>query len=266
MEAIVATRPDIVERWHAALMTADHGKKRNLHLFAVQFARAIAKSLPHKAEALFRTFADVQPLVRHVIGRSKTPVEAEAIWLHANIPAIALECLTRLDHAHSDQELAIEVLAAFRSGRADTLAAYVQRLVDSGEPAQIARAITVAGFSDECDFAEAILSKYSQANGFIGAAYQAAKFAYERNKWARHWYSEMARAQTPLDFWRYSVLLEKIVDARFDLWADEALGGTFVEAFFPTIENEINQRIKKWNDKRRDKLFGGKVPPPIFLH
>jgi hypothetical protein len=259
MKAIVSARPDIVEGWYVALMSADDEKKRSLHLFAVQFASAIAKERGRKAAALFQAFADVQPLVRHVVGASKIPVETEAKWSHADIEDVEAECLSRLDRAYSDQELAVEVLAAFRCSRTDILATYTQRLLASGEPAKIARAITIVGFADEWDFADQVLSQYSQAKGFIGAAYKAAKFAYERNKWARHWYFEMIKARTPIDFWRYSVLFERIVDARFDLWVNEASQDRLANAFFATIESEVEQRIKKWSDQRRGKLFGAKV-------
>ena len=39
----------------------------------------------------------------------------------------------------------------------------------------------------------------------------------------------------------------------------------FFNAFFPTIEGEVKQRIKKWSKKRNDRLFGNKIPNAVFL-
>ena len=265
MEAIVSAKPEIIERWYTALIGANVQKKRSLHLFAIHLASAIAKDNGNKAADLFRDFANVRPLVRHVTGYSKTPVEVEATWSHASNPDIASICLHRLERADSDSILATEVLAAFRAGHEDSIANYIQRLIDTGEPTKISRAITIAGFSDECDFATRILSQYNQARGLIGESWEAATFAYNRNVWARHWYFEMAKAKSPIDFWRYSILLTKVVDGRLDLWINESAHDTIAQAFFPTIRGEIEQRIKRWKDKRQGMLFGGKTPPAVFL-
>jgi hypothetical protein len=265
MTAIVAARPDIINIWHALLLHAEEAKKRSLHLFAIQFAGAIAGGHADLAVALFRAYSTVNPLVRHVVGMAKIPVEAETLWSHANVPEIAAECIKRLDDCTSDREIAIEVLAAFRHGQEDIVASHVERLLATGEPVYIARALTVAGFSDESDFATRTFSAFSEAKGFVGEAYRAAREAYDRNKWSRQWHMRLQSATTALDFWRYSVLLSKIVDGRFDLWASgEPTEGSF-RAFFPTIEGEIKRRIRKWSEKRKDKLFGSNVPHLVFL-
>jgi hypothetical protein len=75
----------------------------------------------------------------------------------------------------------------------------------------------------------------------------------------------MKMARDPANFWRYSTLFAKIVDPRYDLWKEEydPPEEVFVR-FFPTIEDRINDRIKKWQSKRQSKLFGQDVPDPIF--
>lgn len=76
----------------------------------------------------------------------------------------------------------------------------------------------------------------------------------------------MVVSTTSVDFWRYSVLFTKVVDGRFALWSREpGPDRPLCEAFYPTIEAEIQNRIKHWNDMRRDKLFGDKPPEWVFL-
>ena len=68
-----------------------------------------------------------------------------------------------------------------------------------------------------------------------------------------------------MDFWRYSVLLSKIADGRIYLWGSIGPTKKLFDAFFPTIEGRIKQRIDRWNGKRKKSLFGGKVPNVVFL-
>ena len=151
------------------------------------------------------------------------------------------------------------------TGQEYILASYVDQLLATGEPAHVARALIIVGFSDESTFAAHALSQFKETKGFVGQAYRAASAAYDRNRWSRHWYALLQSATTPLDFWRYSVLLSKIVDGRFDLWGSAGPTEGLFDTFFPTIEGEIKQRIKKWEEKRKGKLFGNDVPHLVFL-
>ena len=101
--------------------------------------------------------------------------------------------------------------------------------------------------------------------GLIVLDYEAAQGAYDRNRWARHWYERLKSSTTALEFWRYSGLLSKIVDGRFDLWGSSGLTDGLFNVFFPTIEGEVKQRIKKWDGKRKENLFGKKIPHSVFL-
>ncbi|MCY1461275.1 hypothetical protein D9M71_789140 [compost metagenome] len=124
----------------------------------------------------------------------------------------------------------------------------------------------IAGFCNESVHAEAVLSRFGGAKGFIGSAHAAASDWYAKNVWAKYWYAEMLHAQQPKDFWRASVLFMKIVDGRFDIWSDAAgAPSTIFKAFMPTINQEIGKRAVKVQKKREDKLFGEKAPASIML-
>lgn len=194
------------------------------------------------------------------------PVVAIAAWVNADIPEFRTLCFDRLDHARSDKDIAMDVLAAFKAGMESAIVEYVDRTLATNEPAQICRALMVAGFSDENHHASSVLAKFAGAQGFIGAAQKAAQYAYERNTWAKHWYMQMAATDDRQEFWRASVLFSKLVDGRFDGW--HPLAQTATETFlrfFPTVEENAKRRIKKWQDSRRDKLFGEKAPDAVFL-
>jgi hypothetical protein len=217
--AIIQARPDVAGSWYSLIMSANTQIKRALHLFALQFASALAGRNLKDAISLVRAVSGIDPFVRHVVGLAKIPVEAIAVWTNGTVPDFKTECLKRLDAAPNDAEIATEVLAAFWASRSDIIFEYVDGLLASGEPARICRALMVTGFSDRNAHADAVLARYQGAAGFIGSAARAAQYAYERNVWARHWYQGMTVAAEPREFWRCSVLLTKVVDGRFSLWA-----------------------------------------------
>ena len=123
--------------------------------------------------------------------------------------------IARLDEAQNDANLAKEVLAALQNGKANLIEAYVTSRLRAEEPAMVARALMVSGFSDKTGFNDTVLDQHKDTTGMIGEACEAALYAYDRNKWARHWYGKMTEATDPAEFWRYAVLFAKIVDARF---------------------------------------------------
>ena len=265
MTAVVTARPDIIRGWHALLLRAEDIKKQSIHIFAIEFAGAISAEHTDLAVSLFRAYSRVEPLVRHVVGMAKVPMEAEVLWSHENISEISKLCTERLDDCTSDLEIAVEVIAAIANNQENALQSYVERLLSTGEPVHIARALTVAGFSDESEFAEDVLSRFNGAKGFVGEAQLAARGAYDRNRWSRHWFECVRTAKTNVDFWRYSVLLSKIVDGRIDLWGDVGPTEESFKAFIPTIHDRIKRRIGRWSDKRKKTLFGAKIPHAVFL-
>ena len=134
------------------------------------------------------------------------------------------------------------------------------------EPEGIARALLVAGFSSQQNHNKEVLVRYRDAKGFIGEAYKAAKYAHDRDAWARHWFEEMCKADWPTEFWRYSILFTKIVDGRFAIWSSEyEKRGKSIDLFGPSIDEEVNRRIEKWRKHREKTLFGAKKPADAFL-
>ena len=265
-ETIVAAHPALAKTWMDLLAALPSSTFRSLHSFALGLARARSATDPMGVAALFRRLAAEEPFVNRVVGSSKIPAEAVAIWSSATSPEIKATCFERLDRAANDNELAVEVLAAFSAGKSAHIAEYVDAKLAAGEPAPTARALTVSGFSDLNSHANEVLERFKDQAGFGGHAYRAARYAYERNLWARQWYGRMKSAQSSEEFWRCAVLLAKIADGRYAIW--EAGCGTPSEVFtrfLPTIEDQIRRRIEKWQNKRQKKLFGQDVPDPIFL-
>ncbi len=124
----------------------------------------------------------------------------------------------------------------------------------------------VAGLSPHEDWALQTIDQLKDTHGFLHDAYTGAKYAMERHQWSRHWARLMSTATDPIDLWRYSVLLSKIVDGRFkSSYVEGSNPSPLVQRFGKTLNDPIRHRINRWKNDRDSKLFGMKAPHKIFL-
>ncbi len=259
---IYASEPRIVIRWLDELLSLGRDALARVHNFALAVAKTIASNDPVRAVALFKVLESSDPIVRIKVGKAQVDFDSVAIWSAPDSKEITELRVSRLDRARNDHEFAMEVLAAIGVGKIDAIRDYVEERRASAEPSNIARAIMVAGLSDDAPWALETLHRHKDDFGFLGEAHRAAKYAMERLQWSKHWAKKMATASTEIDYWRYGVLLTTIVDGRLR-W-DETSSPSF-DRFNPPFEGLFRQRVTKWKNKREKTLFGGKPPNEIFL-
>jgi hypothetical protein len=188
-----------------------------------------------------------------------------AIWNAGDDDELRKLRFKRLDTAHNDHDLAIEVLSAIRAGKQEDLRVYVLDRRAKSEPANIARAIMVAGFNEETPWGMETLAAHKNEHGFLSNAYNSAKYSIDRLRWSRHWAKQMRDATSETDLWRYAILLGTIVDGRFQ--GSEVIGANnnLAIRFGPSFDELFRRRVEKWKDKREKKLFGMDVPNSMFL-
>lgn len=265
---VVAAAQELAERWYKLFISIPEGKLPAVHNLILLLAHALEKESPDKAEELFNRVKESKPLVRFTFGKTGVPLDAMTTW--AGIRCSVLDSLrfARLDSASNDHDLSIEVIAALLNGQRELLTDYTKEKLHKEEPSEISRAIMVAGFSDQCEFNDEIIKRYEGSAGLIGSAQKAAKYAYERNAWARHWYEMMCQTEDNTDFWCYAVLFSKIVDGRFDIWhSNYAQKGSLIKSFRHAVLDKgmLKNRFVKWEDERKKQLYGSDAPTPIFL-
>ena len=232
--------------------------------FGLRLAVPLSRAHPDLAEALIERLEPVRALVQLNIDQGRLSLAACSAWMCARHPALDAMRIRRLDRAPNDHALAQEVLAALRAGLADELLAYAEACLAEAQPTRRARGLAVLGFGPEGPLADELVRIHEAEKGLTGAAARAARYAYERNVWARQWYTAMAGADEPLTFWSASVQLLKIVDARISTWAPEAPRGALMNRFGFTLKAQLKRRIGLWRDKRETKLFGQTPPADIF--
>lgn len=265
IDALMAASPEGAAYLASSFLPMEQRKLRQVANFALRLAQGISTDHPELAKQLFERLAGLSGIVRISYGPSSVSLEALMVWRSA--PAAELDQLrtARLDQVASDHDISQEVMAALMAGRADFLEQYARTKLQSPVPADNARALMVLGYGLESALAEQQLCLPVEPESLVGMARKAALYAYERNQWARHWYERMAATDSAEEFWRYSVLLTKIVDARFRLWEDDVpRTGSTIESFGWSIEDDVKRRANAWKTHREKTLCGDKVPSRVF--
>lgn len=258
--------PALVDSWYKYFLELDSKSFNNVHNIASLISEVISKRNLVAGLTLFERLRDGSPDVRVTIGRRKVKLDAVSIWRAADSDEIQELCFARLDSIDNDHELAMEILAAIEAQRQNLIRDYVVDRRSRLEPAYRARATMVAGLSRDEVWALETIDLLKHEHGFLQQAYVAAKYAMDRHQWSLHWASLMCTAADSVELWRYTVLLSKIVDGRFD--SLEAYGdtpSTLIRRFGPTLNRQIRNRISKWKKKRESKLFGMRVPSRMFI-
>jgi len=263
---VVAADEELAVHWHGLFMMVADSKLPAVHNLVLLLAHALGEKKPGKAEELFWRVKDSKPLVQFISGRAGVQLDAMSTWAGVRSPVLDDQRLARLDRVGTDHDLSIEVLAALLNDKQELLNDYVEGKLSKEEPSEISWGIMVAGFSDQSEFNDEILKRYEGSAGLVGSALKAAKYAYERNAWAQHWFEKMCHEDENSDFWCDAVLFLKIVDGRFDVWcSDYAQTGHPIQLFGPSIYSKLNNRLTRWENHRNKKLFGLDAPASIFL-
>ena len=265
-EEIVNADVGAADRWYRLFLDLGGGARRTVRNVVVMLAYAVRKRCPERTVALLRSVGRENAPIRLSVGRARVPLEAMVAWSAAGGVEGREWCHERLNRARNDHELATEVLAALLNREESVLMAFIGERLKTGEPEGIARALLVAGFSSQRDQSKEVIRCYGDAKGFIGEAYKAAKYAHDRDGWARYWFEKMCKADHATEFWRYSVLFTKIVDGRFAIWSSEyERRGEAMDLFGRSIDEEVDGRIERWRKHREKTLFGAKRPADVFL-
>lgn len=266
VDVCVSASPDHCAALAEELLRLDDRKLMHVQNFALMLARSVSRHDPALARKLFDRLSGKRAFVSLVFGLSGVQLEAICVWESADGSALDELRTQRLDRAANDHQLAQEVLAALMAGKTDFLKHYAHKNLESPEPAANARALMVMGFGAESPASDALLNKYASANGLIGKAAKSARFAYDRDRWARHWFEKMCAANSGEEFWTLSAQFLKIVDARFGLWGQGvSRTGAAMPKFAPSIRNRMESRVKAWKAKREKTLCGDKTPGEVYI-
>lgn len=248
------------------VLTMDETKLMHIQNFALMLAQCLSQNDPGLARLMFERLSGRRAFVNLTYGHSAVPLEAVCVWSSSDSPELDALRTRRLDSAATDYQISQEVRAALMTAKTDFLESYVKENLERPEPAANSRALMVLGFGSQSQASEETLVRYANAGGLVGKAYQAARFAYDRDKWSRQWFEEMCRADSGEEYWRLSTLFLKIVDSRYSEWEGGITrSGEAAAKFESSIQDKIEHRVKTWKAEREKTLCGDKKPGEVFV-
>lgn len=267
IRAILRVAPVLAQSWIALLRGTTPPHRRALRNFGLYVACTLTHGEePSKGIELLTLLQEDASFVQVRYTLAGLPLEAVALWWSADGADVNQLRFARLDACKNDHELALEAAAAIYASKAAILKAYVHDRLSSPHPVSVARAITVAGFSDDPLFASEVIENFDGDEGLLVTAAQSSRYAMDRHRWSNHWFDKMLAAITEEDFWTASVLFLKVVDARFDAkHRDEPVGTEVFNTWWWSVERRLRWRFDKWAVKRKKTLFGSKAPNSIYL-
>lgn len=266
MQNILRVAPGVVQGWIEFLRRVSAPHRRALRNFGMCLACALTHGelRSQGIELLVLLSKDTSYVqVRYTL--AGLPLEAVALWKSADCVDVNLLRFARLDACGNDQELAAEAATAIYAGKGAILKAYVYEGLNSQLPVDVARAITVAGLSDDAHLANEVAANFGGDEGLLVTAAQSSQYAMDRHQWSKHWFDKMLAASAEADFWTASVLFLKVVDARFGAaHCDEPVGTELFNTLWWSVERQLKRRFDRWAGKRAKTLFGSKVPDSIY--
>ena len=249
-----------------SFLASERAAAVHFHNVALLTAYAISADDPERARALFLWLEESQPFLTLTEGYAGLTLDQRALWYSARSALLDELRYRRLDRAATDHELAMEVLAAEDAGRQEVLDEYVAQKCGSGTPVVVARGLMVAGFCDDRPGPARVLADHAARAGLISRAHSSAQYAFERNRWARHWYERMCETEDPVHYWLNWCLFAKVVDGRFELWEHhDSPRSSPLNLYREVTEHSVDRRCERWKRKREKRLFGQDAPEPLFL-
>ncbi len=267
IQSILRVAPGLVQSWIDLLRGATEPGRRALRNFGIYLACALTHGeMSAKGSELLKLLQEESSFVRVRYTLAGLSLEAVALWRAADGLEINRLRFARLDTCANDQELSLETAAAIYASKVVILKAYVHERLSSPLPVDLARAITVAGFSNDALFASEVIASFDGDEGLLVTAARSNRYAMDRYRWSKHWFDKMLAAGTVEAFWVAAVLFLKVVDARFDAEHKDTPEGTEVfNTWWWSVERRLERRFEKWSNKRKKTLFGSKVPDSIYL-
>jgi hypothetical protein len=246
------------------LAEKDHGRLSAVRNFALALAEALADKVPILTANLLNHLSDTESPVKITFGDAHIPQEAITLFVGPDVEALTTLRKKALRQAKSDAELQILVFAAEQAGHTSWLKNWIAYEVATDVPGHIARGLMAEGLRDS-DYESSPLLSRDWGPGFLGEVAKHARFAYERNVWAKTWSSQAFQATNPSDFWRCGELTVGIADIRACHWFDLNVDTPLVQRFGKELFGRIRSASEKRTQKREETLFGLKKPDRILI-
>ncbi len=264
-DRIVERDQNLVEDWlDRILATAENQSLRQIHNLGVCLAAAYAARDGTKAAAVLRHLRHSIPVILILVGKERMSLYNYALFGAAETSVLNPLREDVFAGAFDDAALDAAVIAAESCGAGPWLDRYVERLLASSHPGDLARGLTVLGLRHFDDQSDRNLATFA-GPGFLGQVTAAATKNSGRARWAQHWIERASNASNPIDFWRFGKLAEGVADWRFAREFDNVRTGALLDRFGDELCARLQKAAEARTEKRKKTPFGLKVPDQDLL-
>lgn len=262
IQRVVDADPSRAEVWLRQIIdTSERGALRQVRNLGLALGAAFARYDDSLAGRLFGHVAGVSGATVVSFGGEKIPLWTAALFHAPDVGEFAEWRAKEFDTAFSDAELEELVVSIDYLGENAWLDAHIDQCLASATPGVQARGIAAAGFRSANAHSHQTLARDWGA-GFLADVSAASRRNYERALWASEWLERSAVATTSVDFWRLSILAERIADRRIFGVLRRVAGyhSPWLERYWETLHERLSRAQERRTKKREDTLFGKKKP------
>jgi hypothetical protein len=257
-------RPTVIREF-CELASGTNSKSQDFRFLFSQTAWQLGTAiLAHDAPLAFRIFdAMQQDSFMHLTAH---PAGAEvwrcALAASSHKPEVAEYMKVRMGQYSSEKEAFGWALAIRQSGSDDW--SMVHELWRDADPRKRAIAVRVFGWSATNCEPELRQSSLGDGNRYVRRAARDALEDWWAEKWARHWYGEIFKANTDAGAWAAQELCRAVADRRLFLWCD-TVDPTVLKSETSwkrryLVSELVNSKLgDKWERKLQDHGFGQNV-------
>jgi len=225
----------------------------------VELVRAVIEVTPTKGAEIWR-------LAAATLRRSAVSIgDFEQLpFITPDHPETAKLRSRTLDSAKNDAQLDQFAFWSLRDSHESWLLEIINEDLSQASAGRIARGLTLAGFLDCTDNANALWKndiEMRSLTGWLGQVRAAAKRSYQRNVRARYWFEQYLTATDPDNAFGYLNLCIECLDLRSFLWMQQMVDHRRKDLLQPWLEHldikidARKNRRKKVEDERKKTLF-----------
>ena len=132
---------------------------------------------------------------------------------------IVKEWQKRLENCQSDEELMKIVICAYQGNGQEWIESYTQEKLVSSAPLDFCYGVTVLGFlQSDSAYQELDQLLEEQPDTWRKTLVKISLDRWQRNSWAKHWFTQFLEETDKILAWRSFRLFVKCTDRRFYLW------------------------------------------------
>jgi hypothetical protein len=181
---------------------------------------------------------------------------------------IEKEWKKRLENCQSDEELMKIVICTYQGNGQEWIESYTQKKLLSSAPFDFCYGVTVLGFlQSDSAYQELDQLLEEQPDTWRKTLVKISLDRWQRNAWAKHWFTQFLEETDKVLAWRSFRLFVKCVDRRFYLWKqsviDEHLSSEDIDLkldFLRDNTDTLKNAMRNNNEKElRENFLGYKI-------